>query len=152
MSRTPSATVCGSQFVEDFLAHRVVDFGQRGEIEIDAEQFDQARALVGVERFQQRAEVGFVQVADQNAQRRHVDGLDGARSLGDKIGADGAIFVAQRRLFDQEFGHAGSRQRRGDQEALVRSPLPSRQILIAKNETFNRDFSAPLSRSLETFP
>ena len=30
------------QLVENFLAHRVVYFGERGEIEVDAEQLDQA--------------------------------------------------------------------------------------------------------------
>ena len=98
------------QLVEDFLAHRVVDFGERGKVEVDAEQFDQTRALIGIERFEQRAEIGFVQVADQNAQLRHVDGLDGARGLGDEIGADRAILVAQRRLFGYLVGHAGPRQ------------------------------------------
>ena len=60
------------QLVENFLAHRVVHFGERGKVEIDAEQFDQARALFGIERFQHRAEIGFVQVADQAAQGRDV--------------------------------------------------------------------------------
>ena len=98
------------QLVEDFLADRVIDFGQRGKIEVDAEQFDQAWALVGVERFEQRAEIGFMQVADQDAQLRHVDGLDGARGLGDEIGTEGAILVAQRRLFGDLVGHAGPRR------------------------------------------
>jgi len=54
-------------FVEDFIAHRVVDLGERAEIEVDAEQFDQAWALLGIERFQQRALVGFVQIAGKRA-------------------------------------------------------------------------------------
>jgi len=32
---------------------------------VDAEQFDQARALVGFEGFQHRADVGFMQIANQ---------------------------------------------------------------------------------------
>ena len=95
------------QFVENFLANRVVDLGQRGKVEVDAQEFDQTRALVGIERFQERAEIGFVQITDQNAQLRHVDGLDGARGLGDEIGTDRAIVVAQWRLLDDLVGHAG---------------------------------------------
>ncbi len=72
-----------AQFVENFLAYCVVDFGQCREVEIDAEQFDQTRPLVGLKRFQERAEIGFVQVADQNAQLRYIDGLDRARGFGD---------------------------------------------------------------------
>ena len=55
------------QFIENFLAHHVVDFGKRGEIEIDAEQFNQARPLLGIERLDQRTHVGFMQAADQRA-------------------------------------------------------------------------------------
>ncbi len=94
-SRTPSATVLAAA-LENFLAHRVVDFGQRGEVEIDAEQFDQARALLRLERFQQGAEVGFVQVADQRAQRAGVGRLDRlARRCSTKVVADGAVVVAR---------------------------------------------------------
>ena len=66
----------GRQLLEDFLAHRVVDLGQRGEVEVDAQQFDQARALLRLERLDQVAEVGFVQVADQLAQRAGVGRRD----------------------------------------------------------------------------
>ncbi len=47
----------------------IVHFGERGEIEIDAEQLDQARALFGLQCLDDGAEVGFVQAADQPAQR-----------------------------------------------------------------------------------
>ena len=82
------------QLVEDFLAHRVVDFGERAEVEVDAEQFDQARALVGIERLQHGALIGFVQIADQRAQGLHVGGLDGAHDLLDELHTDGAILPA----------------------------------------------------------
>ena len=97
-SRTPSATVCGRQFFEDFLAHRVVDFGQRGEIEVDAQQFDQPRAQFRLERLDQVAEVGFVQVADQRAQRFFVARLDRAGDLFNEFGPDGAVISANGRV------------------------------------------------------
>jgi hypothetical protein len=83
------------QFLEDFLAHRVVDFGERGEVEIDAEQFDQARPLLRRERLDQRPKIGLVQVADQLAQIRHIGRLDRRCNRRDEVGADGAIVVAQ---------------------------------------------------------
>ena len=85
------------QLVEDFLAHRVVDFGQRGEVEIDAEQFDQAGAQLRRQRLDQCAHVGFVQAADLRAQRADVARLDAARHAFDEGLADGAVFVARQR-------------------------------------------------------
>ena len=95
------------QLFENFLAHRIVDLGQRGEVEVDAEQFDQPRAMVGIERFQPGAEIGFVQVAHQTAQGRRVGGVDRARDLPDKGNADRAVLGTQRRYADYFLGHAG---------------------------------------------
>ena len=58
------------QLIEDLVAHRVVDLGQRGEVEVDAEQRDEPRALLRLQRLDQRAHVGFMQVADQLSQTR----------------------------------------------------------------------------------
>jgi hypothetical protein len=52
------------ELFEDFVADRIVDLGQRGEVEIDAEQLDQAGTLLRLQRLQQRAQVGFMQVVD----------------------------------------------------------------------------------------
>ena len=65
----------GRQLFEDFLADGVVDLGQRREVEVGAHQLDQARAQFRIERLDQRADVGLMQVADELAQvpprRRH---------------------------------------------------------------------------------
>ena len=60
----------GRQLFEDLLADGVVDLGQRGEVEIRAHQLDQARAQIRIERLDDVAGVGLVQVADELAQRR----------------------------------------------------------------------------------
>ena len=95
------------QFVEDLPAHRVVDLGERGVIEVDAEQLDQARAALGFERFQDGAEIGFVQAADQAAQRFDVGGRDGTGDLAHEGDADRTVLGAQRRRADGHVGHAG---------------------------------------------
>ena len=58
------------QLFEDLLADGVVDLGQRREVEIRAHQRDQARAQFRVERLEDGAGVGLMQLADQLAQRR----------------------------------------------------------------------------------
>jgi hypothetical protein len=40
----------GFQFLEDLLAHGVVDFGERREVEVGAHQLDELGARVGIER------------------------------------------------------------------------------------------------------
>ena len=55
----------GRQLLEDFLADRVVDLGQRGEVELAAHQLDEARAQFRIERLDQVAGVGLVQFAGQ---------------------------------------------------------------------------------------
>ena len=58
----------GRQLFEDFLAHRIFDLGECGEIELAAQQFDEARPQFGIERLDQVAGVGFVKVAAQRTQ------------------------------------------------------------------------------------
>ena len=87
----------------------IIDFGERGEIEMDAEQFDQTRALFGLERLDDGAEIGLVQAADQPAQRFDVGGLDRFGHAAEISPADGAVVVA-RQGSDFSFGHAGSRR------------------------------------------
>ena len=85
----------GRQLFEDFLADRVVDLGERGEVELAAQQFDKARAQVGIERLDQVAGVGLVQLADQRLQGRGVAALDRLAHAVEKFGADRAVVVAE---------------------------------------------------------
>ncbi len=87
----------GFEFLEDFLAHRVVDFGQRREVEIRAHQFDELRPQVGVERLDQVADVGLVQFTHQRAQQARVTARDRLADHLDVFGPDRAIGIAQRR-------------------------------------------------------
>ena len=87
----------GLEFLEDLLAHRVVDFGQRREVEVLAHQLDQLRAQLGIERLDQVAGVGLVQLADQRAQQPRVAPRDRLGDGLDEFGADRAFCVAQRR-------------------------------------------------------
>ena len=52
------------QIVDDLEADRLVDLGQRGKVEVLAEEFDQRAALLGQQRLEQIAELRLVQVAD----------------------------------------------------------------------------------------
>ncbi len=58
-SRTPFGDGLGRQLLEDFLADRVVDLGQRGEVEVVPHQLDQARAQLRIERLDQIADIGL---------------------------------------------------------------------------------------------
>ena len=58
----------GRKFLENFFANRIVNFSERGEVEIMPHQLDQTRAQLRIERFDEIAEIGFVQIADQFAQ------------------------------------------------------------------------------------
>ena len=60
------------QVVDDVEADRLVDLGQRGEVEILAEQFDQRAALLGHQRFEQVAELRLVQAPDVLLQRQRI--------------------------------------------------------------------------------
>ena len=86
----------GLQFFEDLLAHRVVDFGERREVEVLAHQLDELRAQILIERLDQVAGVGLVQFADQRAQQAGVAPRDRLGDRLDKFGTNRAGFVAQR--------------------------------------------------------
>ena len=96
-SRTPSATVSVSKLVEDFFADRVVDFGQRREVEVLPHQFDEARPQLRIERLDQVADVGLVQVADEFTQLRRIRRLDRLRNTLDKVLAHRPVRPPQRR-------------------------------------------------------
>ena len=84
---------------EDFAADGVVDLGQRQPVEVVAHEADELVALFRLERLQHAAEVGFVQVGDEVAERSAVMRLDGVRDALDELGADRALVVADRAAF-----------------------------------------------------
>ncbi len=57
-------------------------------------QADEAVALLRIERLQHVAEVGFVQVADEAAERLAVLALGGAQHLIDEVGPERPLLVA----------------------------------------------------------
>ena len=85
----------GRQLLEDFLADGVVDLGQRREIEIVPHQLDQAGAQFRVERLDQIADVGLVQIAHKLAQRCGIRSLDRLRDALDKFRTHRPILLAQ---------------------------------------------------------
>jgi peptidoglycan/xylan/chitin deacetylase (PgdA/CDA1 family) len=85
-SRTPSATV---------WADGILDLGERCEVELAAEQFDKARAQVGIERLDQVTGVGLVQLADQRLQGYGVAAFDGLPHVVEEFSADPAVVVTE---------------------------------------------------------
>src|SRR4029077_12781362 len=85
----------GRQLFEDFLADGVIDLGQRGKIEVVPHQLDELGAQIRVERLDQIADVGLVQVAYQLAQRRGIPGGNRLRNALDIILAHCPILLAQ---------------------------------------------------------
>ena len=84
------------ELFEDLLADGVVDLVQRREMEIGAGQFHQADAVVRLERSDQVAEIGFMQLGDDLAQERRIVSPDAARDLFDEFGTDVAFLIAHR--------------------------------------------------------
>src|SRR5262249_27292536 len=83
------------QLVEDLVANRVVDLGERRKIEIDAEQPHEARALLGLQRLDLPALIALVQIPDQRPQPGCIARLYPARDTFDKGLADRAVLVAR---------------------------------------------------------
>ena len=79
---------------EDFAADGVVDLGQRHPVEVVAHEADELVALLRIERLQHVAEIGFVQIADERAQRLAVVPLDGLGDALDEVGVERALLVA----------------------------------------------------------
>ena len=118
------------QLLQNIFPHGIVDFDQGGEVEVGAQEFDQGRPQVGVEGFDEFAQIGFVQVADHVAQERGVGGGDRLGDAIDEIRAQIAVLVARRQAMRNggRLGHvlcvehAGARgNSRTDDELLVRS-------------------------------
>ncbi len=86
----------GGNLVEDLLADRVVNLGQRGEVELAPQQLDKARPELAIKRLDQVAGVGLVQLADQCLQAFGVAAFDRLAHAVEKFGADRAVVVAER--------------------------------------------------------
>jgi hypothetical protein len=63
-------------------------------MEVLAHQVDEARALLGVERFKQSADVGFVQIAGERANLGGVSRVNGGGNAFDEVMAQAPVFVA----------------------------------------------------------
>ena len=97
---------------------RLVDFGQRREVEGRTEQFDEAGTKLRVQRLQEFAEIGFVEVADQ---RPEAFGIAYADRLADRLdqgSRDRAFRLGRRRIGlrvcrgqEIRLGHDGSGKR-----------------------------------------
>jgi hypothetical protein len=108
------------QFLEDFLADRVVNFIERRKMEILAGQFHKVDTVFGFKRLDQIAEIGLMQVGHDFAQQGRVGTMNGARDLLDEFAANFAIFVAHRQPVEHRrcgrsgnvhiFGHAAPRR------------------------------------------
>ncbi len=70
--------VARRQVLEDLHADRLVELGERGEVEVVAEKADQPGTLVGVERLDQVGDIGLVERAGEFARGRRVIGSDRA--------------------------------------------------------------------------
>ena len=85
------------ELLEDFLADRLVDLGQGGEIEIAAEELDEARAVLGLERLEHVAEIGLVQVFGERPHALAVADLDRGRERRHEARVDVLVLVPHRR-------------------------------------------------------
>jgi hypothetical protein len=86
----------GRHLFEDFLTDRVVDLGERGEVELAAHQFDEAPSQLRVERLDQVAGVGLMQFAGQCPQAAGIVAVDRRSHAIDEISTDRALLVAER--------------------------------------------------------
>jgi len=80
--------------LEDFLAHCILDLGQRGEIEGAAHQLDEAGAQLWFERLDQVAGVSLVQLAGQRAQRLRIADRNRRAHAVEKLGAERPVLIA----------------------------------------------------------
>ena len=84
------------QFLKDLFPHRVVDLGERGKVEVDSEQLDEARPLFRFQRFDQRPHVGFVHTPDKLPQTGYIACFNPAADVLDESLADRAVLVARK--------------------------------------------------------
>src|ERR1043166_3913996 len=86
-------------------AGAVMGFGKRVESKPGAEELDQPRAQVRIERRQQVAEIRLVPTADEIGQRGPVVSFDRGGDLLDDVGANRPAFIAQVRLCGRDRGN-----------------------------------------------
>ena len=82
--------------LEDLAADGVVDLRQRDPVEIVAHQADELVALLRVERLEHAAEIGFVEILYELAERLAVMPLDRIGDALDELRAKLALLVADR--------------------------------------------------------
>ena len=100
----------GFELFENLLADRIVHLGQRRKIEVGAQQFDQARTVIGVEGLQQVAHFRFVEILHKPQQKRLVGPVDRFRCRAEKFRIDFAVLVPEWPLADFILGSARRRQ------------------------------------------
>ena len=81
------------QLFEDLRAERLVELGQRGEVEVLAEKGDEPRPLLRLERLEEVAEIGLVELGDEAAHGRRVAGLDRRHDRSEEAGRKVATLV-----------------------------------------------------------
>ena len=81
------------QIVDDVEADRLVDLGERREVEILAEKLDQRMALLGQQRLEEIAELRLVQPVDLLLQGERVAVGDGRADMGEERRADDAVLA-----------------------------------------------------------
>ena len=101
------------QFFENVFTGGFTHLHERGKVEIRAHEFDEARARLVTQLFDQRADVGLVQIADEFMNPLRVAQRNGGLDLENEIGVDPAAAFAEtfgccRRFFRVEW-HADSR-------------------------------------------
>jgi hypothetical protein len=93
--------LCVRHLLDDLEANGLVDLGQSRQVEIGAEQPDQSEALFRLDRFEEVAELRFVQPRHVLAQEKDVAVGDCCTDKRKKISTDRAVFriYVVRRLF-----------------------------------------------------
>ena len=111
------------KFLQNILAGRFADLGERGEIEVRTHQLDQLGPRFVIEQLQQRADIGFVQRAYEVVRARGVAAGDGLFDARHEIRARLAGLVAKNLGAGLQFftieGHIGIRL----PSAWVHNPL-----------------------------
>ena len=106
------------QFVENVLANIVVDLDQRSKVEFSPHKLDKAGTVLVIQRLDQVADIGLVQMADQLEQPCGVVAGDGLGHRLHEGAVEVALFIAQadgvgRRVFGGDVGHGVPVQREG---------------------------------------
>ena len=85
----------------------VGNLGERGEIEIVAHERNEPRSRLRIERLEQRAEIGLVQIARERDEFRASAQRDGSFHRGDEFGRNARLTVTNAgRALPPRFRHA----------------------------------------------